>query len=41
VIPCFCDVLRAEGNIIFVQERPEHPLTKILDEIADKIETMP
>jgi septum site-determining protein MinD len=41
VIPCFCDVLRAEGNIIFVHEKPEHPLTKILDEIADKIETMP
>ncbi|MGB9756213.1 MAG: MinD/ParA family ATP-binding protein [Candidatus Bathyarchaeales archaeon] len=41
VIPCFCDVLRAEGNIIFVQEKPEHPLTKILDEIADKIDNMP
>lgn len=41
VIPCFCDVLRAEGNIVFVQERPEHPLTKILDEIADKIDNMP
>jgi septum site-determining protein MinD len=41
VIPCFCDVLRAEGSIIFVQERPEHPLTKILDEIADKIDNMP
>jgi septum site-determining protein MinD len=40
VIPCFCDVLRAEGNIVFVQERPEHPLTKILDEIADKIDNM-
>jgi septum site-determining protein MinD len=41
VIPCFCDVLRAEGNIIFVYEKPEHPLTKILDEIADKIDNMP
>jgi septum site-determining protein MinD len=41
VIPCFCDVLRAEGNIIFVHEKPEHPFTRILDEIADKIENMP
>ncbi|MEM3623527.1 MAG: MinD/ParA family protein [Candidatus Bathyarchaeia archaeon] len=40
VIPCFCDVLRAEGNIVFVHERPEHPLAKILDEIADKIDNM-
>ncbi|MGQ9531161.1 MAG: AAA family ATPase [Candidatus Bathycorpusculaceae bacterium] len=41
VIPCFCDVLRAEGNIIFVHEKPDHPFTKILDEIVDKIENMP
>ncbi|MGQ9507200.1 MAG: AAA family ATPase [Candidatus Bathycorpusculaceae bacterium] len=41
VIPCFCDVLRAEGSIIFVNEKPEHPFTKILDEITNKIENMP
>lgn len=38
VIPCFCDVLRAEGNTIFVQEKPEHPFTKILDAIASEID---
>ncbi len=38
VIPCFCDVLRAEGNTIFVQEKPEHPFTKILDGIAAEID---
>jgi MinD-like ATPase involved in chromosome partitioning or flagellar assembly len=40
VIPCFCDVLRAEGNSIFSQEKPEHPFAKILDEIANKIDKM-
>lgn len=38
IIPCLCDVARAEGNIIFAQERPEHPFTKILDEIANRID---
>jgi septum site-determining protein MinD len=38
IIPCFCDVLKGEGNIIFAQERPEHPLAKILDEIANAID---
>jgi septum site-determining protein MinD len=38
IIPCFCDVLKAEGGIIFAQERPEHPFAKILDEIASKID---
>jgi septum site-determining protein MinD len=38
VIPCFCDVLRAGGAFIFSKERPDHPFTKILDEIATKIE---
>ncbi len=41
IIPCFCDILRGEGNIIFAQEKPEHPFTKILDEIAIKIDKMP
>ena len=40
IIPCFCDVLKAEGGIIFAQEKPEHPFTKILDEIASKIDNM-
>jgi MinD-like ATPase involved in chromosome partitioning or flagellar assembly len=38
VIPCFCDVLRAEGNTIFVEEKPDHPFTKILDCIASEID---
>jgi len=38
IIPCFCDVLRAEGGIIFAQERPEHPFTKILGDIVSKID---
>ncbi len=38
VIPCFCEISRAEGNIIFAQERPDHPFAKILDEIANKID---
>lgn len=38
IIPCFCDVLRGEGHIIFAPEKLEHPFTKILNGIADKIE---
>jgi MinD-like ATPase involved in chromosome partitioning or flagellar assembly len=37
-VPCFCDVLRAEGNFIFVQDKPDHPFTKILVEMTRKIE---
>lgn len=38
VIPCFCDVSRAGGTYIFVEEKPNHPFTKILEETAAKIE---
>jgi len=38
-VPCFCDVLRAEGNFIFVQDKPDHPFTKILVEMTSKIES--
>jgi MinD-like ATPase involved in chromosome partitioning or flagellar assembly len=38
LVPCFCEVLRAEGNFIFVQGKPGHPFSKILDEMAKKIE---
>ena len=37
-IPCFCDVLRAGGTYIFAEEKPEHPFTKALEKIAQKIE---
>lgn len=38
IVPCFCEVLRAEGNFIFAQDKPDHPFTKILAEMAKKIE---
>jgi MinD-like ATPase involved in chromosome partitioning or flagellar assembly len=39
LVPCFCEVLRAEGNLIFAQDKPNHPFTKIMDEMAAKIES--
>ena len=38
VIPCFCDVMKAEGNVVFAQDKPEHPFTKILDKMANTID---
>jgi septum site-determining protein MinD len=38
IIPCFCDVLKSEGGVIFAQEKPGHPFTKILEEMANKID---
>lgn len=38
VIPCFCDVLRAEGNVIFAEEKPDHLFVKILEEMANEID---
>jgi MinD-like ATPase involved in chromosome partitioning or flagellar assembly len=38
LVPCFCDILRAEGNLIFVQDKPNHPFTKILEEMAKRID---
>ena len=40
IIPCFCDVLKAEGGIIFAQEKPDHPFTKILEEMANRIDSL-
>jgi len=37
-IPCFCDVSKAAGTTIFAEEKPDHPFTRILNEMADKIE---
>jgi septum site-determining protein MinD len=37
-VPCFCEILRAEGGFIFAQDKPDHPFTKIMDEMAKKIE---
>ena len=38
IVPCFCEVLRAEGNFIFAQDKPDHPFTKTLMEMTKKIE---
>lgn len=38
MVPCFCEILRAEGNLIFVQDKPDHHFTKILAEMTRKIE---
>jgi len=40
LIPCFCDVLKAEGNTVFPEEKPDHPFTKILAEMANEIDHM-
>jgi len=37
-IPCSCDILNAEGEYFFASEKPNHPFTKTLKEIATKIE---
>jgi septum site-determining protein MinD len=38
IVPCFCDISRAGGAFIFVQEKPEHPFSRIMNEMARKIE---
>lgn len=37
-IPCFCDILKGEGNIIFAYEKPDHPFARILNEMANKLD---
>jgi MinD-like ATPase involved in chromosome partitioning or flagellar assembly len=37
-IPCYCEVLRAAGDFIFSEKRPDHPFTETLDKLATKIE---
>ncbi|MCS7096663.1 MAG: MinD/ParA family protein [Candidatus Bathyarchaeota archaeon] len=39
-IPCFCEISKAEGKNIFVHEKPDHPFTKIMYEMATKIEKL-
>jgi len=38
IVPCFCDILRAEGSFIFALDKPEHPFSMLLDEMAKKID---
>jgi MinD-like ATPase involved in chromosome partitioning or flagellar assembly len=40
IVPCFCDILKARGGIIFAKDRPDHPFTRILGEMATKINGM-
>jgi len=37
-IPCFCEVLRAAGDFIFTEEKPDHPFTETLEKLAAKVE---
>jgi len=37
-IPCFCEVLRAAGNFIFSEEKPDHPFTETIEKLATKVE---
>ncbi len=38
MVPCFCDILRAQGNFIFAQDKPDHPFSMLLNEMAKKID---
>lgn len=38
IVPCFCDVLKSEGGVIFPIEKPEHPFTRILDDMVERID---
>jgi len=37
-IPCFCEVLRAAGDFIFSEEKPDHPFTETIENLATKVE---
>jgi MinD-like ATPase involved in chromosome partitioning or flagellar assembly len=37
-IPCYCEVLRAAGNFVFTEEKPNHPFTSTIEDLAEKVE---
>jgi MinD-like ATPase involved in chromosome partitioning or flagellar assembly len=37
VVPCSCDILAAGGKCLFASEKPNHPFTKTLREIATNL----
>ena len=37
-LPCLCDILEAEGGCLYALEKPNHPFTVLLREIAATIE---
>ena len=40
VLPCFCEVGTMKRSSFFVLKHPDHPFTKMLEEIAAKIEVL-
>jgi MinD-like ATPase involved in chromosome partitioning or flagellar assembly len=40
VVPCSCDILAAGGKCLFASEKPNHPFTKTLQEIATNLTVM-
>jgi len=40
VVPCSCDILAAGGKCLFASEKPDHPFTKTLREIATNLAFM-
>jgi len=40
ILPCFCDILKAQGKSLFTIENPNHPFTLTLQEIAKNIEKL-
>jgi len=37
ILPCFCDILKAQGKSLYAIENPNHPFTLMLQEIAENI----
>jgi len=37
-VPCYCEVLRAAGDFIFSEEKPDHPFTKNIEKLATAVE---
>jgi MinD-like ATPase involved in chromosome partitioning or flagellar assembly len=40
LVPCFCEIMRAKGNSIFVEKYPNHPFARTLQGIAKRINPM-
>jgi septum site-determining protein MinD len=41
IVPCFCDILKAQGGTIFVEEKPDHPFTRIINDMVENIDHLP
>ena len=40
LVPCSCDILQSEGDYLFTFRSPHHPVTKVFQNIANKIEQL-